>query len=57
MKVSPGANPIRNIIYERTDYAAGQRPPEQGQHHSPVGAKHHVKLIMMVGVTNHGIPH
>jgi hypothetical protein len=53
---SPGADPIGNIIHQRTDNAGGKRRPQQGQHHGPIGAQQRIKLVMVVEVPNHGIP-
>jgi hypothetical protein len=53
---SPGADPIRNIIHQRSDNAGRKRRPQQGQHHGPVGAQQKMKLVMVIEVPNHGVP-
>jgi hypothetical protein len=53
---SPDADPIRNIVDQRSDNAGRKRCPQQGQHHGPVGAQQKVKLVMVIEVPNHGVP-
>jgi hypothetical protein len=53
---SPNADPIRNVIHQRTDDAGSKRCPQQGQHHSPVGPQQKVKLVVVIEVPNHGVP-
>jgi hypothetical protein len=54
--ISPGADPIRNVIHQRADNAGGERRPQQGEHHPSVGAKQKIELVMVIGVPSHGIP-
>ena len=56
LNASPGADPIRNVIHQRGDNAGGERRPQQGKHHGPVGAKQKIELVMMIDVPNHGVP-
>ena len=49
-------NPFRNVISQRTDHAGGKARPQQRQHQGPVGAKHNIEAIVVIGVTHHGIP-
>jgi len=55
VNTSPRADPIRNVIHQRTNNAGGQRRPQHGQHQGSVGAKQKIKLVMVVDVPNHGV--
>jgi len=54
--MSPNADPIRNVIHQRTEDAGGQRRPKQREHHGAVGAKQNIELVVVIDVPNHGVP-
>jgi hypothetical protein len=54
--LSPSADPIRNVIHQRTDNAGSKRCPQQGQRHGPVGPQQKVKLVVVIKVPNHDVP-
>jgi hypothetical protein len=53
---SPGADPIGNVIHQRSHNAGGKRRPQQRQQHGPIGAQQKIKLVMMIEMPNHGVP-
>jgi len=54
--ISPGVDPIRNVMHQRADNAGGERRPQQGEHHPSVGAKQKIELVMVIDVPNHDVP-
>jgi hypothetical protein len=53
---SPSVNPVGDVVNQRNAHASGECAPQQGQNQNPVGAKHNIEAVMVIGVTNHGSP-